>query len=125
MTTGTKHITPGGLLDSCTGRVEGVLAWDASERVGLVRVAFPTKLFEHEDGKFYTTDILHLMAGEGVCGLWEFAEAKLVDVEDSPASPVNVPGTRPRVRGRQGDNPLARRRTCLWNHPEADSGNYR
>jgi hypothetical protein len=25
MTTGTKHVTPGTLLDRCTGRVEGVL----------------------------------------------------------------------------------------------------
>ena len=92
MTTGTKHITPGGLLESCTGRVEGVRAWDASERVGLVRVAFPTKLFEHEDGKFYTTDILHLLAGEGVCGLWEFAEAKLVDVKMPPQVLSTFPG---------------------------------
>src|SRR5262245_44010525 len=58
MTTGSKHAEPGSLLDVCTGRVEGVLPWDASNRVGLVRVAFPTQLFAHADGKFYTTDIL-------------------------------------------------------------------
>ena len=81
MTTGTKHPPIGTLIHRCTGRVQGVLAWDSLEREGLVRVAFPTKLFEHQDGRFYTTDILHLMAGEGVCGLWEFAEAKLVDVQ--------------------------------------------
>jgi ribulose-bisphosphate carboxylase large chain len=81
MTTGVKHTTPGTLIHRCTGRVEGVLAWDGAEHGGLVRVAFPTQLFEHADGKFYTTDILHLMAGEGVCGLWEFEEAKLVDVK--------------------------------------------
>ena len=86
MTTGTKHAAPGSLLDICTGRVEGVLPWDSSDKVGLVRVAFPNKLFEHADGKYYTTDILHLMAGEGVCGLWEFAEAKLLDVKIPPKS---------------------------------------
>lgn len=92
MTTGTKHAVAGSLLDLCTGRVEGVLAWDALERVGLVRVAFPNKLFEHTDGRYYTTDILHLMAGEGVCGLWEFAEAKLVDVKIPPQVLDTFPG---------------------------------
>ncbi|MGA2986828.1 MAG: hypothetical protein ABSG32_23755 [Terriglobia bacterium] len=92
MTTGTKHVTPGTLLDLCTGRVEGVLPWESSDKVGLVRVAFPTKLFEHDDGKFYTTDILHLLAGEGVCGLWEFAEAKLLDVKIPPRVLSTFPG---------------------------------
>ncbi len=80
------------MLDICTGRVEGVLPWDASDKVGLVRVAFPNKLFEHADGKYYTTDILHLMAGEGVCGLWEFAEAKLLDVKIPPQVLQTFPG---------------------------------
>jgi ribulose-bisphosphate carboxylase large chain len=92
MTTGTKHAEPGSLLDLCTGRVEGVLPWDGNERVGLIRVAFPNKLFEHADGKYYSTDILHLMAGEGVCGLWEFAEAKLLDVKIPPAVLRTFPG---------------------------------
>lgn len=92
MTTGTKHATPGTLLDRCTGRVEGVFPWDGSNKIGLVRVAFPTKLFEHADGKYYTTDILHLMAGEGVCGLWEFAEAKLLDVKIPPKVLSTFPG---------------------------------
>jgi ribulose 1,5-bisphosphate carboxylase large subunit-like protein len=92
MTTGTKHAAPGTLLDKCTGRVEGVLPWDDSEKVGLVRLAFPSKLFEHADGKYYATDILHLMAGEGVCGLWEFAEAKLLDVKIPPQVLSTFPG---------------------------------
>jgi ribulose 1,5-bisphosphate carboxylase large subunit-like protein len=92
MTTGAKHATAGSLLDRCTGRVEGVLPWNGSDKVGLVRVAFPTKLFEHADGKYYTTDILHLMAGEGVCGLWEFAEAKLLDVKIPPSVLRTFPG---------------------------------
>ena len=92
MTTGTKHAESGSLLDICTGRVEGVLPWDASDKVGLVRVAFPNKLFQHADGNYYSTDILHLMAGEGVCGLWEFAEAKLLDVKLSPEVLATFPG---------------------------------
>jgi ribulose-bisphosphate carboxylase large chain len=81
MTTGTKHIGPGTLIDRCTGKVAGVRGWDSSGRVGLVRVAFPSLLFEHQNGKYYTADILHLMAGEGVFGLWEFEEAKLIDIK--------------------------------------------
>ena len=92
MTTGTKHAAPGSLLDVCTGRVEGVLPWDGSEKIGLVRVAFPNKLFEHADGKYYSTDMLHLMAGEGVCGLWEFAEAKLLDIKIPPQVLATFPG---------------------------------
>jgi ribulose 1,5-bisphosphate carboxylase large subunit-like protein len=92
MTTGVKHVAPGTLIERCTGRVEGVLPWDASGRTGLVRVAFPTKLFQHPDGKYYTTDFLHLMAGEGVCGLWDFAEAKLVDVKIPAAVLATFPG---------------------------------
>lgn len=92
MTTGVKYVPPGTLIESCTGRVEGVLPWDSSGRTGLVRVGFPTRLFQHPDGKYYTTDFLHLMAGEGVCGLWEFAEAKLVDVKIPAAVLATFPG---------------------------------
>ncbi len=91
MTTGTRHTVPGTLLHRCTGRLEGVLPWDSSEKAGLLRLAFPNELFRHADGKFYTTDILHLMAGEGVFGLWEFGETKLVDVK----IPSSVLGTFP------------------------------
>lgn len=89
MTTGMKEITPGTLLDRCTGKVAGVRAWDALEKTGLVRVTFPVKLLEHGGGKFFTTDFLHLLGGEGVFGLWEFAEAKLVDVR-IPAVVLNT-----------------------------------
>ena len=86
MTTGVKETKPGTLIDRCTGKVIGVRPWDALEKVGLVRIAFPAKLLEHADGRFCTTDFLHLLGGEGVFGLWEFAEAKLVDVR----IPANV-----------------------------------
>ena len=92
MTTGVKHTTPGTLIHSCTGSVEGVLPWDGSEQVGLVRIAFPTKLFQHDDGKYYSTDILHLMGGEGVFGLWEFCEAKLVDIRLPATVLATFPG---------------------------------
>ena len=92
MTTGIKKPPKGTLLESCTGKVLGVSPWDDSGRIGLVRVGFPTKLFERSDGKFYTTDFLHLMGGEGVFGLWEFAETKLVDIKIPPAILKTFPG---------------------------------
>ncbi len=92
MTTGTKHTVPGTLLHRCTGRLEDVLPWDTSEKVGLLRLAFPNELFRHADGKFYSTDILHLMGGEGVFGLWEFGETKLVDVKIPASVLATFPG---------------------------------
>ncbi len=80
MTTGVKAAPPGTLLDRCTGKVAGVRSWDSVEKTGLVRVTFPVELLRHADGNFHTTDFLHLLGGEGVFGLWEFAEAKLLDV---------------------------------------------
>jgi ribulose 1,5-bisphosphate carboxylase large subunit-like protein len=92
MTTGVKETRPGTLIHRCTGRVVGVSPWDSSERNGLVRVSFPWRLFQHADGKFYTTDFLHLMGGEGVFGLWEFAEANLVDIKIPSAILTTFPG---------------------------------
>lgn len=86
MTTGVKEASPGTLLDRCTGKVVGVRAWDTLGKLGLIRVTFPAKLLQHSDGKYYTSDFLHLLGGEGVFGLWQFAEAKLVDIR----IPVNI-----------------------------------
>ena len=91
MTTGVKEAPAGTLLFQCTGRVLAVHPWDTLERCGLVRIAFPAKLLQHSDGNYYTTDFLHLLGGEGVFGLWEFAEAKLLDVR----IPVNILNTFP------------------------------
>ena len=91
MTTGVKSAPAGSLLDRCTGKVVGVRAWDSLGKLGLIRVTFPARLLRHTDGKYYTSDILHLLGGEGVFGLWEFAEAKLVDVR----IPANVLSTFP------------------------------
>ncbi len=91
MTTGDKDAIPGTLLDKCTGRIAGILPWDGQEQTGLLRVAFPTRLFQHEDGKCFSTDILHLLGGEGVFGLWDFYEAKLVNIR----LPANVLATFP------------------------------
>ena len=92
MTTAEKHPAPGSLVEQCTGRPAGVLAWNAAQNTGLVRVAFPLKMFERADGQYYTTDILHIAGGAGVFALWDFREAKLVDVKMPMAVMDAFPG---------------------------------
>jgi len=92
MTSAVKNPPPGSLLERCTGQLADVLAWTPNEKIGLVRVAFPLKMFEREDGKYYTTDFLHIAAGAGVLALWDFAAARLVDVNIPDAVLATFPG---------------------------------
>ncbi len=81
MTTAEHNPPPGTLLAECTGEVLGVDAFDSHSRVGIVQVGFPTKMMRYEDGKVYTTDVLHLTAGEGVFGLVDHADIQLVNLD--------------------------------------------
>jgi len=92
MTSATKHPEPGSLVAQCTGSVAGVRAWDAQQTVGLVRVAFPVKQFERADGAFSSTDLLHIAAGAGILALWDFAEAKLLDLNLPQSVIAGFPG---------------------------------
>ena len=80
MTSGVRKPPPGSLLEQCTGRVLDAVELDASGRLGIVRVAFPLKMLRHEDGSLYSTDILHITAGEGVFGLTENIDIKLCHI---------------------------------------------
>ena len=53
-TTGTKYPPAGTLIDRCTGKGRGDLAWDGLEHTALVRITSPAKLFNHENGNFCT-----------------------------------------------------------------------
>lgn len=92
MTSAVKNPPPGTLLDRCTGKLAGALPWNAAATIGLVRVAFPLKMFQRADGLFYTTDFLHIAGGAGVFALWDFAEAKLVDIRLPRAVIDTFPG---------------------------------
>ena len=81
MTSGVHHPPAGTLLAECTGRVLAADAFDAAGRVGLVWVGFPVKMLRYADGSVYSTDILHLMAGEGVVGLCDHADVQLAHLE--------------------------------------------
>ena len=92
MTSGVRSASPGSLLDQCTGKVVDCVHFEPNGRTGLVRVAFPLKMLLHEDGSLYTTDLLHILAGEGTFGLTEHADIKLVWVDMSDESLRRFPG---------------------------------
>jgi len=92
MTSGTHDPAPGTLLASCTGEVLAADPWDATGRVGLVWVGFPVKMMQQSDGKVYSTDILHLMAGEGAFGLTDHSDMQLAHLEIPPAVLDTFPG---------------------------------
>ncbi len=80
MTSGVRAPRPGSLLETCTGKVVDAVAFDREDRCGIVRVAFPLKMLIHEDGSIYSTDLLHVTAGEGVFGLTENIDIKLCHI---------------------------------------------
>jgi len=92
MTSGVRSAARGSLLAECSGKVVDAVHFEPSGRTGLVRVAFPLKILLHEDGSLYTTDILHLTAGEGTFGLTEHLDIKLVWIDASEATLRLFPG---------------------------------
>lgn len=92
MTSGVRGPRAGSLLDQCTGVVIDSMNFDSTGHNGVVRVAFPLKMLRHEDGSLYTTDILHITAGEGIFGLTEHADIKLCDVAMSDETLCLFPG---------------------------------
>lgn len=101
MTSGVRRPPAGSLLEECTGQVLDSVDFDDTGRVGIVRVGFPLKMLRHEDGSLYSTDILHIMAGEGVFGLTENIDIKLCNVALSdetlqlfPGPAYGAPGVR-------------------------------
>ena len=92
MTSGARNPAPGTLLAECTGEVLAADAWDNTGRMGLVWVGFPVKMMQQADGKVYTTDMLHLMAGEGAFGLTDHSDTQLAHLEIPPAVLDTFPG---------------------------------
>ncbi|MFZ2657458.1 MAG: RuBisCO large subunit C-terminal-like domain-containing protein [Victivallales bacterium] len=92
MTSGVRNPPRGSLLARCNGEVLDEIVLDGSKRVGIVRVAFPLEMLLDESGSLYTSDILHIAAGEGAFGLTENADIKLVKVEMSDDTLKLFPG---------------------------------
>ena len=92
MTSGVRSARPGSLLDQCSGTVVDYVHFEPNGCTGVVRVAFPLKMLLHDDGGLYTTDILHITAGEGTFGLTEHGDIKLVWADLSDESLHRFPG---------------------------------
>ena len=62
-TSGIKDPPRGSLLEACTAKAAGVDAFDRTNRLGLLHVAFPLKMMQQPDGHLTSCDILHTVAG--------------------------------------------------------------
>ncbi len=101
MTSGVRHAPPGSLLAACTGEVLDADPWDPAGRVGMVWVGFPIRMMQQDDGRVFSTDILHLMAGEGAFGLTDNSDIQLARLEipgpvlaTFPGPAYGAPGVR-------------------------------
>ena len=92
MTTAVRSAPPGSLLEACSGQVVDAVVLDTADRVGIVRVAFPLRMFLADEGYLYSTDLLHVTAGAGVFALTENADIKLVDLAMSDEVLERFPG---------------------------------
>ncbi len=91
-TTAIRQPEPGSLVAACTGRALDCIGFDAGERIGLVRVAFPLAMLLDSRGAVFSTDLLHVTAGAGVFALREFRDIKLVDLALGPEVLGTFPG---------------------------------
>ena len=80
-TSGTKDITPGSLIEQCTGHAAGIDAFDATGRMGLVHMAFPLKMLLQHDGRLTSTDLLHTAAGAILFDVYENQDVRLVRLQ--------------------------------------------
>lgn len=94
MTCGIRNPPPNTLLAECRGYVLDWRAFDMQDRVGIVRVAYPIKMFTDAQGTIYTSDILHITAGAALTGLVENIDAKLVHLAFDDATLRAFPGPR-------------------------------
>jgi ribulose-bisphosphate carboxylase large chain len=90
-TSGVKHPPPGSLLEACTANAAGVDAFDSTNRIGLLHVAFPLKMMLQPDGHLTSCDILHTVAGAIIFDVFENQDSRLVALQ----IPQNVIRTFP------------------------------
>jgi ribulose 1,5-bisphosphate carboxylase large subunit-like protein len=80
-TIGVKHPPAGSLLEACAAKPAGVDAFDRSNRVGLVHVAFPLKMMLQPDGHVTSCDLLHTVAAAIIFDVYENQDARLVGLQ--------------------------------------------
>src|SRR5215467_13124309 len=80
-TIGVKHPPPGSLLAACAARPAGVDAFDRTNRLGLLHVAFPLKMMLQPDGHVTSCDLLHTVAAAIIFDVYENQDARLVALQ--------------------------------------------
>ena len=85
------HSSAGSLLAACSGEVVDAIAFDAAERVGVVRVAFPLKMLLSQRDDLLDGCAAHRRGGRHFW-LTENVDIKLVDLAMSPETLRRFPG---------------------------------
>jgi ribulose 1,5-bisphosphate carboxylase large subunit-like protein len=80
-TSGIKDPPPGSLLEECSATAAGVDPFDASERIGLLNIAFPLKMLLQPDGHLTSVDLLHTTASAVIFDMYENMDARLLHLE--------------------------------------------
>ena len=79
-TSGMKDPTAGSLVSECTGHVVGIDAFDHSQRMGLLQMAYPLKMMRQPDGHLTSCDLLHTSAGAIIFDVYENQDSRLIDL---------------------------------------------
>jgi ribulose-bisphosphate carboxylase large chain len=77
-TSGTRHPPRGSLIEQCTGKSVGVDAFDTTERLGILHMAYPLKMLLQPDGHLTSCDMLHTVAGAILFDVYENQDARLL-----------------------------------------------
>ncbi len=80
-TSGMKDPPTGSLVSECTGHVVGIEAFDHSQRIGLLQMAYPLKMMRQPDGHLTSCDLLHTSAGAIIFDVYENQDSRLIDLQ--------------------------------------------
>lgn len=91
-TSGVKDPPPRSLLAACTARPAGIDAFDHTNRIGLIHVAFPLKMLLQPDGHLTSCDLLHTAAAAIIFDVFENQDSRLVALQIPEAVLRTFPG---------------------------------
>jgi ribulose 1,5-bisphosphate carboxylase large subunit-like protein len=77
-TSGTRHPPPGSLIEQCTGKTVGIDAFDATQRLGILHMAYPLKMLLQPEGHLTSVDLLHTAAGAILFDVYENQDTRLL-----------------------------------------------
>ena len=75
---GVRNPPAGTLLADCTAWGVGVDAFDSTERIGLLHIAYPLRMLLDAAGRLSSYDILHTVAGAIIFDAYESQDARLI-----------------------------------------------